>query len=111
MRAAIDCCHALEDVDQDDIPVCEINLKLTPAEIEASDWSITHLLFVQAVYNAQQLQFDRIEYNIVHDSMVRLREYVGLEYDAVEELVDAVILRDHGKQTHKLYSVAPRAVR
>jgi DNA helicase HerA-like ATPase len=111
MRAAIDCCHTLADVDRDDIPVCEINLKLTPAEIEASDWSLTQLLFVQAVYNAQQLQFDRIEYDIVHDSMVRLREYVALEYDAVEELVDTVILRDHGKQTHKLYSVAPRAVR
>ncbi|WP_139203456.1 ATP-binding protein [Halorientalis persicus] len=107
MRDAIECCHSLVDVDRDDIPVCEINLKLSPEEIEASEWSVTQLLFLQAVYNAQQLRFDVLEYDIVRDSMVRLREYVGIEYDAVLELVDAGILRDHGKEPHKLYSLAP----
>ena len=107
LRDAIECCHSLVDVDRDDIPVCEINLKLSPEEIEASEWSVTQLLFLQAVYNAQQLRFDELEYDIVRDSMVLLREYVGIEYDAVLELVDAGILRDHGKEPHKLYSLAP----
>ncbi|AQL44490.1 hypothetical protein BV210_05870 [Halorientalis sp. IM1011] len=107
MRDAIECCHSLVDIDRDDVPVCEISLKLSPAEIETSEWSVTQLLFLQAVYNAQQLRFDELEYDLVRDSMLRLREYVGIEYDAVLELVDAGILRDHGKEPHKLYSVAP----
>ncbi|MFD1586238.1 hypothetical protein ACFR9U_04540 [Halorientalis brevis] len=107
MRRAIECCHALADVDPDDVPVCELTLKLSPEEITASEWSVTQLLFVQAVYNAQQGRFDRLEYDLVWDSMIRLREYVGIEQDAVRELLDAGVIREDGDKPHKLYSVAP----
>jgi len=36
MHRAIECCHTLAEVDSDDIPVCEFNLKLTPEEVLAS---------------------------------------------------------------------------
>ncbi|WP_312911755.1 ATP-binding protein [Natronosalvus caseinilyticus] len=106
MKRAIECCHSLEDVDADDIPVCEINLKLTPAEREASEWSDRQLLFLQAVYNAQQLRYDPLEYDILSDSMLRLQEYVGIDNDDITPLLDADVLRHDTDHPHRLYTVS-----
>lgn len=107
MERAIECCHSRDEVDRDDVPVCEFNLKLSTAEIEDSEWSVSQLLFLQAVYNAQQLRYDRLEYDIVEDSMLRLQEYVGIEPDEIEALIDADVLRRDGDHPHRLYSVTP----
>lgn len=107
MVRAIECCHSMGEVDRDNIPVCEFNLKLSPTEIEDSEWSVSQLLFLQAVYNAQQLRYDQLEYDIVEDSMIRLQEYVGIEPDEIEELIDADLLRRDGDHPHRLYSVTP----
>jgi hypothetical protein len=72
-------------VNRADIPVREVNLKLTPEAVGESEWSLTQLLFVQAVYNAPQGRHDPFEYDILHDSMVRLREYAGIDTDDVVE--------------------------
>ena len=104
---AVNCCHDLAGVDPDDIPICRFNLKLTPEEVQASEWHLRQLLFLQAVYNAQQRRYDPYEYDIVWDSMIRLQEYVGIDTDAVDKLVDSGLLRHDSDHPHRLYSVAP----
>ncbi|WP_227375257.1 ATP-binding protein [Haladaptatus halobius] len=107
MCRAIECCHSMDDVNRDNIPICEFNLKLSPTEIAESDWSISQLLFVQAVYNAQQLRYDPLEYDIIEDSMLCLQEYVGIEPEEIQGLIDADVLRRDGDHPHRLYSVTP----
>ncbi|WP_161991502.1 ATP-binding protein [Natronorubrum aibiense] len=106
MRRTIECCHTLDDVDSDDIPVCELSLKLTPDEREASEWTDRQLLFLQAVYNAQQLRYDPLEYDLLHDSMIRLQEYVGIETDEITPLLEADLLRHDTDHPHRLYTVS-----
>ncbi|WP_252699758.1 hypothetical protein [Natronosalvus vescus] len=107
MKRAIACCHALEDVDPADIPACEINLKLTPEEREESPWTDRQLLFMQTVYNAQQLRYDPLEYDLLHDSMIRLQEYVGIDTEEITPLLEADVLRHDADHPHRLYSVSP----
>jgi DNA helicase HerA-like ATPase len=104
---AIDCCSSLDRVDPDDIPVTTVNLKLSSDEVHDSEWSPRQLMFLQAVYNAQQLRFDPREYDLTADSMVRLQEYLGVETDDVDPLVEADLLRHDGDHPHRLYSVSP----
>ncbi|ELY45364.1 hypothetical protein C495_08160 [Natronorubrum sulfidifaciens JCM 14089] len=106
MRRTIECCHTLDDVDADDIPVCELSLKLTPDERDASEWTDRQLLFLQTVYNAQQLRFNPLEYDLLHDSMIRLQEYVGIETDEITPLLEADLLRHDTDHPHRLYTVS-----
>lgn len=106
LQRAIRCCHSLDAVDSDDIPVCDCQLKLTPAEIEARDWSLTQLLFLQAVYNAQQGRYEPPGYDIVTDSMLRLEEYVDLDREARQELLESDLIRKDTDRPHRLYSVS-----
>jgi len=105
MRSVITCCHSFASIDRDDVPVCRYHLKRSPEEITASEWSLRQLAFVQVVYNAQQLLYDPLEYDIVHDSMIRLKEFVGIDQESIDELVDANVLRYDGDHPHRLYSV------
>ncbi|GGL34310.1 hypothetical protein GCM10009037_17400 [Halarchaeum grantii] len=107
VRRAIECCSSLTEVDRDDIPVCDVNLKLTPAEREISEWSDRQLMFLQVVYNAQQLRYDPLEYDILRDSMIRLQEYVGIDSDELTGLLDADLLRHDTDHPHRLYTVSP----
>ncbi|PSQ26814.1 hypothetical protein BRD03_08690 [Halobacteriales archaeon QS_9_68_17] len=107
MKRAINCCGTFDDVDRDDVPICKVNLKLGPEEREASQWSDRQLMFVQAVYNAQQLRYDPLEYDLLYDSMIRLQEYVGIESSAVQDLVDADVLRHDTDHPHRLFTVTP----
>jgi hypothetical protein len=107
MERAIECCSSLDDVDRDDVPICELNLKLMPDEREESDLSDRQLMFLQAVYNAQQLRYDPLEYDLLKDSMIRLQEYVGLPADELEALVEDDLLRHNGDYPHRLYTVTP----
>ncbi|MFB6312051.1 MAG: ATP-binding protein, partial [Salinirussus sp.] len=107
MRDAIECCHSVHDVDRTEIPVCRLELKRSPAEVSAAEWSLTQLCFLQVVYNAQQRRYDALEYDLVRDSMVLLKDYVGIDNDAVESLIDAGLLRHDSDYPHLLYSVTP----
>ncbi len=107
MERAIDCCHSIEGVDRADIPVCEFNLKLSGAEIVASDWTLEQLLFLQAVFNAQQRRYDPREYDLRTDSMLRLQTYVGIDSDQIQALVDSGLLRHDTDHPHRMYSVSP----
>ncbi|SFR97599.1 hypothetical protein SAMN05216559_1882 [Halomicrobium zhouii] len=107
MRRVIECCSSLAEVERDDVPICNLNLKLTPEEREDNEWSDRQLMFLQAVYNAQQLRYDRLEYDLLSDSMIRLREYVGLDGDDLEALVEANLLSHDGDHPHRLYTVTP----
>jgi DNA helicase HerA-like ATPase len=107
MERAIACCHDPEVVNPDDIPICELNLKLTPEERADSEWSDAQLMFLQAVYNAQQLRYEPPAYDLLSDSMLRLQEYVGIDREAVDELLDTDLLRHDTDHPHRLYSVSP----
>ncbi|MFC5973451.1 hypothetical protein ACFPYI_19150 [Halomarina salina] len=107
MRRAISCCSSLAAVDRDKIPICELNLKCSLEERAASEWSDQQLLFLQAVYNAQQGRYDKLEYDLLSDSMLRLQEYIGLDSDAVQALLDSDVLNHDGDHPHRLYSVTP----
>jgi len=107
MRQAIECCSALERTDSDDVPICELNLKLTQPEREANDYTDHQLMFCQAVYNAQQLRYDDLEYDLKYDSMIRLQEYVGVDSEAVQDLIDDGLLTHDDDRPHRLYTVTP----
>ncbi|WP_435102391.1 hypothetical protein [Halarchaeum sp. P4] len=107
VRDAITCCGSLEDTDRDDIPVTECHLKLTPAELAESEYSHAQLRFLQVVWNAQARRLHPLEYDVRRDSMIRLREYTGIDTDDVNALVDADLLTDHGRYPHQLYSLTP----
>ena len=107
MVRAIECCSSLDAVDREDVPICDLNLKLTPEERQASEWSDPQLMFCQAVYNAQQRRYKRLEYDIRYDSMLRLQEYVGIDAEAVQDFLDAGVLRHDTDHPHRLYSIPP----
>jgi hypothetical protein len=103
----VECCSSLDEVDQDDIPICELNLKLTPEERAAAPWSDSQLRFLQAVYNAQRLRYDEREYDLLHDSMLRLQEYTGIEAGELQDLRETDLLRHDADHPHRLYTVTP----
>ncbi|WP_458206701.1 type IV secretory system conjugative DNA transfer family protein [Haladaptatus sp. NG-SE-30] len=107
MKRVIACCSSLDAVDRDDVPICDLNLKLTPEERADSEWSGHQLMFLQAVYNAQQLRYDPLEYDLLFDSMLRLQEYVSIDSDAVQDLIDADVLRHDTDHPHRLFTVTP----
>ncbi|MFC6787121.1 ATP-binding protein [Halobaculum halobium] len=107
MQRAIRCCHSMDAVEKDDIPICDLNVKLTPDERAVSEWDDHHLMFLQAVYNAQQLRYDPLEYDLLSDSMIRLQEYVGIDSSAIHDLIDAGLLRHDTDHPHRLYTVTP----
>jgi hypothetical protein len=108
MQAAIECCHSLDEVDRDDIPVCSPSLKRSPQEVADSEWSVEELLFLQAVWDAQQRRTHSLEYDLQRDSMIRLREYAGLDAAAMVDLFDDDILREDTSHPHLLYSVSAK---
>ncbi|MBX0296717.1 ATP-binding protein [Haloarcula nitratireducens] len=107
MLRAIECCASLDRVDPDDIPICEVNLKLSTGERDVSEFSDRQLMFLQAVYNAQQLRYDPPEYDLLYDSMLRLQEYLGIESEAIQDLIDDGLLTHDTDRPHRLYTVTP----
>lgn len=108
MEYAIRCCHTLADVDRDDVPICELNLKLSVDERRQSPYTDAQLRFLQAIYSAHQRRFDsELEYDLLYDSMIRLQEYTGVENPEVQELLDAGLLAEDCSYPHKLYTVTP----
>ncbi|MCQ4334427.1 hypothetical protein KM295_13265 [Natronomonas sp. F2-12] len=108
IERAIECCHELASVDRDDIPVCGVNLKLSRDERIQSRCTDAQLRFLHAVYAAHQRRFDpELEYDLLTDSMIQLREYVGIEKPAVDELLDDGLLRKDCQYPHVLYTVTP----
>ncbi|QLD88798.1 ATP-binding protein [Natronomonas salina] len=108
MENAITCCHDLASVDREDIPITNLDLRLTAAERRASDYSDAQLRFLCAVYMAHQRRFDAdLEYDPVHDSMLRLQEYVGVDSDAVDALREDGLLKRDCTHPHRLYTVTP----
>jgi len=106
LRRAVECCNSLDRVAREDIPIVDLSLKLTPEERATSPYSDRQLAFLQAVFTAQHRGYDpTLEYDLLRDSMRRLREYVGLDRDGVTELIDDGLLRTDTDYPHKLYSV------
>ncbi|WP_336135357.1 ATP-binding protein [Natronomonas amylolytica] len=106
MERVLKCCPDGE-IDADDIPICDVTLKLTREERRELDYTDGQLMFLKAVYNAAQLRYEEPAYDLLTDSMLRLREYVGVEADAVDELLDDGLLRHDTDHPHRLYTVSP----
>ncbi|REA03912.1 hypothetical protein DEQ92_12335 [Haloferax sp. Atlit-6N] len=112
IKNAIECCHSLEAVDRDEIPISQLPLKLSAVERGSSAFTDAQLRFLQAVYSAHQRRFDpEFEYDLLNDSMVRLQEYTGIRYQEVEELIDGGSLSVDCTYPHKLYTVTPKGRR
>ncbi|KAB1198968.1 TraM recognition domain-containing protein [Haloferax sp. MBLA0078] len=112
IKNAVECCHSLDDVDRDDIPISHLPLKLSPVERGSSAFTDAQLRFLQAVYSAHQRRFDpEYEYDLLYDSMVRLQEYTGVSQKEVHELVDGGSLALDCTYPHKLYTVTPKGRR
>jgi DNA helicase HerA-like ATPase len=108
MERAIECCHDLESVDRDDVPVCSVSLKLSREERLQSRYSDAQLRFLQTVYAAHQRRFDaELEYDLLNDSMRRLQEYVGIEAAGIDQLLAADLLAKDCTHPHVLYTVTP----
>jgi len=108
LRRAIRCHHSLEDVERANVPICGVDLQLTGGERAASPYSDAQLRFLAAVYMAHQRRFDPdLEYDLVWDSMTLLEAYVGIDGDAIQQLLDEGLLRVDCRRPHKLYTVTP----
>lgn len=108
IKQAVDCCHEMEQVDRDNVPICDVSLNLSPDEIAGSEYSHRQLAFLQAVYNAHQQRYDpELQYDIVWDSMTRLQEYVGLGSAGLAELREEGLLVQNCSDPHHLYTVTP----
>ncbi|WP_225741233.1 ATP-binding protein [Halorussus halophilus] len=106
VKRGIECCSSLDRIDRDNVPISDINLTLSAAEREASEYSDRQLAFLQAVYAAHQGEYDpEWEYDIGWDSMLRLQEYVGIDPEAVEELLEDGLLAVDCDSPHRLYTV------
>ncbi|WP_435156790.1 type IV secretory system conjugative DNA transfer family protein [Haladaptatus sp. DFWS20] len=105
LKRGIECCSSLAQIDRDDVPICEINLTLTPTEREESDYSDRQLCFLQVVYSAHQGAYDPLEYDICWDSMLHLQAYTGIESEAVQTLVDDGLLNIDCDHPHRLYTL------
>lgn len=84
----IECCNTLATVDRADIPVVECHPNLTGTEAIESELTAGQLCFMQLVHQATRQQVDPRTFRLTDDSMVRLREYAGLEKEAVTALTD-----------------------
>ncbi len=107
MIRAVECCSSLDDIDRDDVPPGDLNLKLSTDERAERPLSGAQLRLLQAVYNAAQRRYHPLEYDLTRDSMLRLCEYVGIEADEVQALIDAGLLRKDTDHPFRLYSVTP----
>jgi hypothetical protein len=107
MRRAIECCSSMDNVDRESVPLCDIDLNLSPEEVDDAVQSPRQLLFLQAVYDAARLRTDPLAYDLLRDSMTVLRTYLGIDSEAVEELVEDGLLRHDTDYPHRLYSVTP----
>ncbi|WP_178917844.1 ATP-binding protein [Natronomonas gomsonensis] len=105
MARVLRCCPNGE-IDSDDIPICDVTLKLTREERRELDYTDGQLMFLKAVYNAAQLRYTEPTYDLLTDSMLRLREYVGIDAEAVDELLDDGLLRHDTDHPHRLYTVS-----
>ena len=103
----VGCCGDIDELDREEIPICEIPLTLSEGERNAIEWSHSQLLFLQAVYAAQQRRFDPLAYDLLDDGMDDIQADCGLEDDVVEELLGAGLLRHDGDTPHTLYTVTP----
>ena len=106
VKRGVECCSSLDRIDRKDVPICEVNLTLSPQEREESQYTDRQLAFLQVVYAAHQGAYDpEWEYDICWDSMLRLQKYVGIESEDVQELVDESLLSLDCDHPHRLYTV------
>jgi hypothetical protein len=96
---AIGCCHDPEAVDRADRPVIDCHIDLSGAEIAASELSAGQLCFMQLIHEATHQRLDPRAFRLTDDSMLRLREYAGIDAEAVAALTDAAASATFGLDT------------
>ena len=107
MKRAVSCHSSIDEVDRDDVPIGGFNVKRSAEERDSEPLTDRQFMFEQAVYDAMQGRWDPLEYDPRRDSMIRIQEYVGIDPDEVQELIDLGLLRLDTDHPHRLYSVTP----
>jgi len=89
-----------------------IDLKLSPAEIEASPLSKAQLTFVRACYLSKQFAFDPVfQFDPLTDSMRHIVTDLGLDPDMVEEVLEctvdgqSIVTKQATTTPHTVYNV------
>lgn len=104
MLAAIDCCHG-EAIDRSTVPLIECAPPLTAAERIAAGVTPGQVCFMYLVYKLQYGHHDPRLFDLVDDSMVHLREYAGIDPEAVEQLREQGFVRKDTQRPHQVYSL------
>lgn len=107
IERAVECCDSLDAIDRDTVSICDINLTLSSQERQASPYSGRQLAYLQAVHTIQQQRYSVLEFDMLRDSMTLLREYLNIDREAVQQLVDDGLLSHDCDRPHRLYSVTP----
>lgn len=106
LQRTIRCCHSLQTVDRDAIPVVGCYPKLTATALQQADLSYAQGLFLQLVYAATHERPPELAFDLCRDSMIRLRENVGIDNSAVAELRERGLLTQDAQSTpHRVYSL------
>ncbi|WP_154021030.1 hypothetical protein [Haloarcula sp. CBA1127] len=92
----VECHDTLAAIDRANIPVCDVDVARSTAEREQTEYSHQQLLSLQAVYDAWSMKYESTMYDIVYDSVIRLREYFGISDTGVNELLDRGLTKRDG---------------
>lgn len=104
----IECCHRLGDIDRDNIPVIDCYPNLDAEAVTASDLTAGQVCIMQAIHDATHQRHHPLAFDLVTDSMVLLREYTGVDHEAVVALRErGLITRDTNQTPHRVYSLTP----
>lgn len=106
LKRAVQCCQPQASNNRDDVPVIECYPQTTMEALRAAGLTVTQGLFLQVVHQATHQRLPPEAYSICRDSMVRLREYAGIDKAAVDSLLeDGYLTIDTRDTPHRIYSV------
>lgn len=108
MYEAITCHGSMDDIDRDDVPVCQSRVKLSADQREEVELTDGQLAFLQMVHDAKQFKHHDLEFNPLTDSCRLLRQYAGLDTSETRELRDEGLVRRDTKKPRLMFSLTPR---
>jgi hypothetical protein len=103
---AVTCCHTWDGIDRDAVPVIECYPDVNLESLQPAGLTVTQALFLQTVHDATHQRVRPAGFSLCHDSMLRLRDYTGIDNHAIEALIEDGYLTVDARQTpHRVYSL------
>lgn len=107
VAAAAACCEPTDPADVD-VPVTTVDLSgVDPAAIRAHECTLRQLLLLRLVERVEHHAIDTRAFDVVTETMLQLRDVVGLTKDAVDTLVTAGYLERQSDFQDRLYRLPP----